>query len=39
VSPTGERAIRDGALAMAWTIIDLAEDDLWKELAAPVSGP
>jgi hypothetical protein len=24
---------------MAWTIIDLVEDDLWKELAAPVSGP
>lgn len=28
----GERAIRDGALGMAWTIIDLAEQDLWSEL-------
>ena len=24
--------IRDGALAMAWTVIDLAEKDLWTEL-------
>lgn len=28
----GKRAIRDGALAMAWTIIDLAEGDRWAEL-------
>ena len=28
----GERAIRDGALGMAWTIIDLAERDLWSQL-------
>ena len=32
VTPDGERAIRDGALAMAWTVIDLAEDDLWDQL-------
>jgi amidohydrolase len=32
VSEFGDRAIRDGALAMAWTIIDLAEGDLWDQL-------
>ena len=32
LSPTGELAIRDGALAMAWTIIDLAEGDHWGDL-------
>jgi amidohydrolase len=32
VTPDGERAIRDGALAMAWTVIDLAEQDLWDQL-------
>jgi amidohydrolase len=32
VSPDGERAIHDGALAMAWTVIDLAEGDLWHTL-------
>ena len=39
VSPTGEHAIRDGALAMAWTIIDLAEYDRWDELTALRGGP
>jgi amidohydrolase len=33
VSPDGERAIRDGALAMAWTVVDLAVGDRWDELA------
>ena len=33
LSDEGERAIRDGALAMAWTIIDLAEGDRWDELS------
>jgi amidohydrolase len=33
LSPTGEQALRDGAVAMAWTIIDLAESDRWDELA------
>ena len=33
LSDEGERAISDGALAMAWTIIDLAEGDRWDELA------
>jgi hypothetical protein len=32
IGPSGERAIHDGALAMAWTIIDLATQDLWAEL-------
>ena len=32
VTPDGERAIRDGALGMAWTVIDLAEGDLWEAL-------
>lgn len=32
VSADGERAIRDGALAMAWTVIDLAVLDKWDEL-------
>lgn len=32
VTDDGKRAIRDGALAMAWTIIDLAEGDRWDEL-------
>lgn len=32
VSADGERAIRDGALAMAWTVIDLAAGNRWSEL-------
>ncbi len=28
----GMETIRDGALAMAWTVIDLAEQDLWSQL-------
>ena len=32
ITPDGEKAIRDGALGMAWTIIDLAEQDKWGEL-------
>lgn len=32
ITPDGERALRDGALAMAWTIIDLAEGNRWDEL-------
>ncbi len=34
VTDDGQRAIRDGALAMAWTIIDLAEGDRWAELGS-----
>jgi amidohydrolase len=32
ITPSGDKAIRDGALAMAWTIIDMAEQDLWADL-------
>jgi amidohydrolase len=32
VTPDGQKAIRDGALAMAWTVIDLAEQELWDKL-------
>lgn len=35
VTPDGERAIRDGATTMAWTIIDLAEGNRWDELGTP----
>jgi len=36
ITPDGERALHDGALAMAWTVIDLAEQALWEDLG-PVS--
>lgn len=32
LSEDGTSVLRDGALAMAWTIIDLAEGDRWDEL-------
>ncbi len=32
VTPAGDKAIEDGALAMAWTVIDLAEQNLWEKL-------
>jgi len=32
VTPSGDTAIRDGALAMAFTIIDMAEQDVWNTL-------
>jgi len=32
VTDDGKQIIRDGALAMAWTIIDLAEGDRWGDL-------
>jgi len=32
ITPSGRRATRDGALAMAWTVIDLAADGRWGEL-------
>lgn len=34
VDPPGHQAIRDGALAMAWTVIDIAQDKTWDELGA-----
>jgi amidohydrolase len=35
LTPRGRQAIRDGALAMAWTVIDLAAGDRWGELTNP----
>ena len=35
ITPDGEKAMRHGALAMAWTIIDLAEGDRWGTLVRP----
>jgi len=32
ITPDGEKAIRDGALGMAWTVIDLAAEDRWSAL-------
>jgi len=32
ITESGDQAIRDGALAMAFTIIDMAEQDLWERL-------
>ncbi len=34
VTADGEAAIRDGALAMAWTVIDLTVGDRWSQLSA-----
>jgi len=32
ITPSGEKTIADGALAMAFTIIDMAEQDVWDRL-------
>jgi metal-dependent amidase/aminoacylase/carboxypeptidase family protein len=32
ITPSGEKAMRDGALAMAHTIIDMALQDVWDRL-------
>ncbi|MDH3462554.1 MAG: M20 family metallopeptidase [Acidimicrobiia bacterium] len=32
VTEAANRAIRDGAVAMAWTVIDVAEKNLWEDL-------
>jgi amidohydrolase len=32
VTPEGQAAIRDGALAMAWTVIDVATGNHWNDL-------
>jgi amidohydrolase len=32
ITPSGEKALRDGALALAHTIIDMAEQDVWASL-------
>ncbi len=35
ITGSGEKALRDGALAMAHTIIDMAEQDVWDRLGSP----
>ena len=35
ITADGEKALRDAALSMAWTVIDLAVDDLWDTLQKP----
>ena len=35
LTEAGQRSIHDGAVAMAWTIIDVAGGDRWSELGAP----
>lgn len=32
ITPSGQQAIRDGALGMAYTIIDMSEQDVWDKL-------
>lgn len=32
ITPSGDKALHDGALAMAWTIIDMAEQNVWGTL-------
>ncbi|MEX0864119.1 MAG: M20 family metallopeptidase [Acidimicrobiia bacterium] len=34
ITESGDQAIRDGALAMAYTVIDLAEQGLWNQLTS-----
>jgi amidohydrolase len=36
ITSDGDQAIIDGATAMAWTVIDLAEQDAWDRLGVPV---
>ncbi len=36
LTPEGDRVLRDGALGMAWTVIDLAVGDRWGELGEPL---
>ena len=39
IKPAGVKAIHDGAVAMAWTVIDLAEQGLWDQLDEPTDNP
>ena len=36
LTPEGDRMLRDGALGMAWTVLDLALGDRWQELGTPL---
>lgn len=35
ITESGDKAIRDGALAMAFTIIDMAQQSVWDDLGGP----
>ncbi|HSM43409.1 MAG TPA: amidohydrolase, partial [Acidimicrobiia bacterium] len=35
ITPSGDEAIRDGALAMAHTVVDMAAQDVWDHLVTP----
>ena len=35
ITESGDKAIRDGALAMAFTIVDMAHQSVWDELGSP----
>ena len=37
ITAGGDKAIIDGATAMAWTVIDLVEQDAWDRLGQPMS--
>ncbi len=39
IQPAGVKAIHDGAVAMAWTVVDLAEQNLWDQLDGPAASP
>lgn len=39
VRPAGVKAIHDGAVGMAWTVVDLAEQNLWDQLDGPADNP
>jgi metal-dependent amidase/aminoacylase/carboxypeptidase family protein len=36
ITPDGDKAIVDGAVSMAWTVIDMAEQDAWSRLGVGV---
>ncbi len=33
ITEAGNKAIIDGAVAMAWTVLDVAENDRWDDLS------
>ncbi len=39
IQPAGVKAIHDGAVAMGWTVVDLAEQNLWDQLDGPADNP
>lgn len=39
IQPAGVKAIHDGAVGMAWTVVDLAEQNLWDQLGGAADNP